>query len=138
MYKWPQGRVIRIVCLILILLIAGDLGYNGAYANLAVGLGANSEGGDHVQKLAFGGLFAAVTLGLVIAGLVVVGFHQRAVDFLINVEHEMKLVEWPPLNSLLYSTLIIAITMAVVGGLIMGVDFVVHKVLFTIVFSERG
>ncbi len=137
MYKWPHGRIIRIACLILILLIAGDLGYNGAYANLVVGLG-NSDASDHIQKIAFGGMFAAVTLGLVIAGVVVVGFNHRTVDFLINVEQEMKQVEWPTRTSLLYSTVIISITMAVVGGLIMGVDFVVHQVLFNYIFTERG
>jgi preprotein translocase SecE subunit len=137
MYKWPHGRVIRIVCLILILLVAGDLGYNGAYAKIFAAV-TNRAATDHVQQLIIGGVFAAVTLAVALGGLVLVGFHHRAVDFLINVEHEMKVVEWPAFNQLLYSTVIISITMALVGGLILGVDVVTHWLLFKELFAEGG
>jgi preprotein translocase SecE subunit len=137
MYKWPHGRVIRIICLILILMMAADLGYNGAFSRFYVAHD-NPTAKDHLQQMILGGVFAAIALGVVIAGLVLVGFQKRAVEFLIDVEHEMEVVEWPKPGPLFRQTLIIAITMAVLSLLIFGVDFANHWVLFDLLFNPGG
>ena len=121
MYKWPQGRVIRIICLILTAIIAADLGYNGAYGPFNFYLTGGEGAG---KQLAIGVVFTVLACAALIAGLVSVGFHQRAVDFLIEVEQEMIRVEWPTLPVLIRSTLIIAVAIAVMAVLIVGVDYV--------------
>ncbi len=119
MYKWPQGRVIRTICLLLVLGIAADLGFNGAYGPIASWLQDENS-----KQLAVGIFFALATVAALVAGIVLVGFKPMSVDFLIEVEQEMVKVEWPTSNVLVRSTIIIAIATAVVGGIIYGVDVV--------------
>ena len=123
MYKWPQGRVIRTICLLLTLIVVADLGYNGAYGpyNFYLTAGAGAEGAT--RQLVIGVLFTVLALGAFGAGLISIGFHQRAVDFLIEVEQEMVRVEWPTTPVLIRSTLIIAVAIVVMALLIIGVDF---------------
>jgi preprotein translocase SecE subunit len=124
MYKWPQGRVIRTICLLLTLIVVADLGYNGAYGPFSFYLtnGAGAEGAT--RQFGIGLFFSALALAAFGAGLVFVGFHQRAVEFLIEVEQEMVRVEWPTMPVLIRSTLIIAVAIVVMAVLILGVDFV--------------
>lgn len=119
MYKWPQGRVIRTVCLILLLLIAADLGYHGAYGPLELWARDNNA-----KQLGVGLFFATLTAAVLIAGLVLVGFKAFSVDFLIEVEQEMVKVEWPTSSVLIRSTIVIAIATAIVGGIIYAVDVI--------------
>ena len=126
MYKWPQGRVIRTACLVLTLLIALDLGYNGAYGPFSYYFEGKEGAG---KQLALGIFFAAVSISALLAGLVAIGFHRRAVDFLIEVEQEMVNVEWPKPNALVKSTIIIAIAIVILGFLILGVDAINHTLL---------
>lgn len=126
MYKWPQGRVIRTTCLVLTLLIALDLGYNGAYGPFSFYFEGKEGAG---KQLALGIFFAAVAFSALIAGLIAIGFHRRAVDFLIEVEQEMVNVEWPKPNALMKSTIIIAIAIVILGFLIFGVDFINIRLL---------
>jgi preprotein translocase SecE subunit len=126
MYKWPQGRVIRTACLVLTLLIALDLGYNGAYGPFSFYFEGKEGAG---KQLALGVFFAVVAVSALLAGLVAIGFHRRAVDFLIEVEQEMVNVEWPKPNSLVKSTIIIAIAIVILGFLIFGVDFINIRLL---------
>ena len=116
MHKWPQGRVIRIICLMLTALVTFDLAYNGAYGPLTVG--------ETTQQFIIGIFFCVLAVTAFVAGLVSIGFHPKAVDFLIEVEQEMVRVEWPTLNVLIRSTLIIAVAIAVMAVLILGVDAV--------------
>jgi preprotein translocase SecE subunit len=121
LYKWPQGRVIRTICLLLTALVTVDLVYNGAYGPMSFYL----TGGEGAAKqLTIGVIFSVLALAALIAGVVSIGFHPRAVDFLIEVEQEMVRVEWPTLNVLGRSTLIIAIAIVVMAVLILGVDFI--------------
>ena len=121
MYKWPQGRVIRTICLLLTLIVVADLGYNGAYGPFSFYL-TGAEGAT--RQFGIGLFFSALALAALGAGLVFVGFHQRAVEFLIEVEQEMVRVEWPTMPVLIRSTLIIAVAIVVMAVLILGVDFV--------------
>ena len=122
MYKWPQGRLVRSVSLLLTVLICMDLGYHGAYGPL----NSYFEGGTGAiaKNLAEGLLFSVLAFAVLITGLVAAGFHQRAVDFLIEVEEEMVKVEWPKGGALVKSTLIIAVAIVVMAALILGVDYI--------------
>jgi preprotein translocase SecE subunit len=134
MYKWPQGRVIRTICLILALVVAADLGYTGAYANIVTSMDPSQQEG-HLRALVLGIVFVAASLTALIGGLVAAGFHPRAVDFLIEVEQEMVRVEWPQANALVRSTVVIAIAMCVLAAVILGVDALNHWLLFKVIFS---
>jgi preprotein translocase SecE subunit len=131
MYKWPQGRVIRTVCLILTLMISADLAWNGAWGPFSVyfGLGGNAAPAGGHQQLALGLFFSLLSLGVIIAGLTAIGFAHPAVDFLIEVEQEMVRVEWPKLDVLIRSTLIIAVAIALLSCLILVVDLGAHHLL---------
>ncbi len=127
MYKWPQGRLVRSVSLLLTVLIMIDLGYHGAYGPLS----SYFEGGTGAttRHLAEGAFFSVLALAALVTGLVAVGYHQRAVDFLIEVEEEMSKVEWPKGGALVKSTLIIAVAIVIMAFLILGVDFINFKFL---------
>jgi len=66
MYKWPQGKVIRTVCALLSVVIAIDLGYNGAASQLVPYF--SDEQGPW-RQLAIGGLFAVLALVALFGGL---------------------------------------------------------------------
>ena len=116
MYKWPQGRIVRIICLVLTALVTFDLAYNGAYGPLTAGEGT--------KQLVVGIMFCVLAFAALVSGLVTAGFHAKTVDFLIEVEQEMVRVEWPKSNVLIRSTLIIAVAIAVMAVFILGVDYV--------------
>jgi preprotein translocase SecE subunit len=124
MYKWPQGRVIRIICLVLTALITFDLAYNGAYGPLAFALDPLSPVDKTTSQLVIGIFFCVLALAAFLAGLILIGFRPKTVDFLIEVEQEMVRVEWPTMNVLIRSTLIIAVAIVVLAVLILGVDSV--------------
>lgn len=116
MYKWPQGRIVRIVCLLMTALVTFDLAYNGAYGPLTAGEGT--------KQLIVGIAFCVLAFAALVSGLIAAGFHPKAVDFLIEVEQEMVRVEWPATNVLVRSTLIIAVAIVVMAVVILGVDAV--------------
>jgi preprotein translocase SecE subunit len=121
MYKWPNGRVIRTICLILVLLITADIAHSGAYGKL-VAWHTDPHAAGATPLLIVGIFFAVVSVATLIAGVSAVGFHPKAVDFLIEVEGEMQRVEWPKPNYLIKSTLVIAVAITVLSLLIVGVD----------------
>lgn len=125
MYKWPQGRVIRVICLITVAVIAADFAWNGAYK----GFGAAASSADqaaHVRQLVQGSFFALCSLGALIAGVVMVGFLPRSVDFLVEVESEMTRVEWPEPGSLVRTTLVVGLVLVVVAIAVLAVDGVYY------------
>ncbi|MBA3708146.1 MAG: preprotein translocase subunit SecE [Planctomycetes bacterium] len=128
MYKWPQGRVIRTICLILALVVAADLGYTGAFAKISASLGPENAQA-HLRQLILGIFFTVASLSAIIAGLVAAGFNHKSVDFLIEVEQEMVRVEWPKPNTLVRSTLVIAVAIAILAGVIFLSDFILLNLL---------
>ena len=128
MYKWPQGRVIRTICLILSLIVAADLGYTGAYAKITASLDPQNATAQ-MRQLVLGVVFAVASAVALIGGIVAAGFHHKAVEFLIEVEQEMVKVEWPQPNTLVRSTLVIALAIAVLAGLIALSDFILLNLL---------
>jgi len=129
MYKWPQGRVIRTIALILALLVAGDLAWNGASGELNVYFDGAEAG--KLKHLILGLFHVALALGVLITAVVLVGFRQQTVDFLIEVEQEMQKVEWPKGNVLMRATSVIAIAVVVLSVLILGVDAVAQPLIYT-------
>lgn len=122
MYKWPQGRVIRIVCLIISAIMVADLLYHGAYGRfVAYQTAADQSAGFRQLILAI--FFAVISAATATAALVAVGFHKVAVDFLIDVEYEMTKVEWPKVDTLWKSTLVIALTIIIMATTIFLADW---------------
>jgi preprotein translocase SecE subunit len=135
MYKWPQGRVIRVVSFILVGLIVIDLGWVGAHGQLDAYSSA-----DHasVRSLVLGCIYAALALAVLIAGLVGIGFKAKSVDFLIEVETEMTRVTWPTGSDLWRATIVIALMIAVLGLAIFAVDSFNLKILFQALYGSRS
>ncbi len=127
MYKWPQGRVIRMICLLATLAIAADLGYD-AYNRFDVYL---NPGTDLVpwQTLAIAIIAGVLALGALIGGIVAIGFLPKSVDFLIEVEQEMVRVTWPTTRVLIQSTAWIAIMVVVLSIGIFLVDGLNYNLL---------
>ncbi len=126
MYKWPQGRVIRIICLIIAAVVCADLAYNGGVARYVA---YTSQSTGSIRQAVLAGVFAALALSALIAGFIAVGFHKQAVDFLIEVEQEMVRVEWPKTDVLWKSTIVIALTIVVLSAIIFGMDGLIIWVL---------
>jgi preprotein translocase SecE subunit len=119
MYKWPQGRVIRTISLLFVLLVVFDLSFTGAWGQFGA-----SDTKDYHKQVIVGSFFVLLALSALVSGIVAIGFHHKAVDFLIEVEDEMTKVEWPKLNNLVRSTIIIAIAVVIMAALIFCVDFI--------------
>ena len=128
MYKWPQGRVIRIVCLILSAIVVADLVYHGAYGQFAAWQTAADQSAGF-RQLILAIFFTLASTATAIAAVVAVGFHKVAVDFLIDVEFEMTKVEWPKVDSLWKSTLVIALTILIMAATIFLADWLILTVL---------
>jgi len=131
MYKWPQGKMIRVIALILVLVIGADLGYNGAWGQL----GTYVPGESSRSLLIVGCIYAVITLSVLIAGVVMVGFRAKSVDFLIEVEAEMARITWPTQSELVRSTIIIAIMIAILGLTIVMVDWFNLQILFKALYG---
>lgn len=136
MYKWPQGRVIRTIALVLVLVITADLAWNGAWASLATYYDDSSNTSGQTRQAVFGYIYAALAFGVLLAGVVAIGFHRIAVDFLIEVEQEMTRVTWPTSNELVRSTAVIAVMIVVLGISIFAVDWFNLKVLFEAIYGS--
>lgn len=116
-YRWPQGRIVRTVSLVLCALVAVDLAYTGAYAQFD----AWSENAS-LMSLSYALLFAAVAVAVAGGGLAAVGFVPRSAQFLIEVEEEMAKVVWPSRADLIRFTILIALMAIVLAVLILLVD----------------
>lgn len=125
MYKWPQGKIIRVLALCLVCVIAADLGFFGAFPQFVI----YSEGSG-VRSLVIGCIYGALALAALIAGLIAIGFKPVSVDFLIDVEYEMARVTWPTTNELVRATIVIALLMVFLGVSIFAVDWFNLEILF--------
>lgn len=137
MYKWPQGRVIRTISMIVALIIAADLAFNGAWANAGAYLGKSGSQGS-LPQLVVGIIYGILALGALIGGLVAIGFKPASVDFLIEVEQEMTRVTWPTSSELVRSTAVIAIMIVTLAIGIFVVDWFNLRVLFEALYGSRS
>jgi preprotein translocase SecE subunit len=119
MYKWPQGRVIRTVCFIIISLVVGDLAYTGAYAQFT----AASSSEHATRQLVSGGFFILLAVTALVGGLLSVGFIKSTVDFLIEVERELLHVEWPKPDQIWKSTAVIGVVIVALALVLALVDW---------------
>lgn len=121
-YLWPQGRIVRIAVLVLALLAAFDLGYSGAYAAFSAAYADALGAAGGLRQLALGILYAVLALAALIVGFVAAGPHRKAVQFLIEVQEEMHRVTWPKGGELWRSTLLVAVAIACLAGLVFLTD----------------
>ncbi len=120
-YLWPQGRIVRICVMVLAALIAADLGYTGAYAAFATYSG-DAAGSGAVRQLTLGIVYGVLALAALVVGLGAAGPHPKAVQFLIEVQDEMTKVTWPKGGELWRSTLVVALGIAVIAGIVFLTD----------------
>ena len=120
-HLWPQGRIVRICVMVLAALIAADLGYTGAYAAFAT-YGGDAAGSGAVRQLTLGIVYGVLALAALVIGLGAAGPHPRAVQFLIEVQDEMTKVTWPKGGELWRSTLVVALGIAVIAGIVFLTD----------------
>ncbi len=148
MYKWPQGRVIRVISFLLCVAIAADLGWNGSaklYVFFTEGMDPGSAENAHKgffdsakwQQLAPGTIFALAALFALVGGAIAIFVKHSTVDFLIEVEQEMTRVTWPSINDLVRHTLFIAVMIAVLASAIFVVDTFNYKVVVENLFGGR-
>jgi preprotein translocase subunit SecE len=130
MYKWPQGRVIRTIGLVLAIVIAADFGWNGAHAQIEA-----YKQGANIRPLIVGGIYGLLALSSLIVGLVAIGFKKVSVEFLIDVEQEMLRVTWPTSSELIRATVVIAVMIVVMGVAIFAVDWFNLQVLFKALYG---
>jgi preprotein translocase SecE subunit len=116
-YQWPQGRIVRICVMVLGALIAADMGYNGAYAAFAT-YGGDAAGSGATRQLILGITYGVLALVSLLAGLIAAGPHQKAVQFLIEVQDEMTKVTWPKGGELWRSTLVVGVAITIIAGLV--------------------
>ncbi len=120
-HLWPQGRIVRICVMVLAALIAADLGYTGAYAAFAT-YGGDAAGSGAVRQLTLGIVYGVLALAALVVGLGAAGPHPKAVQFLIEVQDEMTKVTWPKGAELWRSTLVVALGIAVIAGIVFLTD----------------
>lgn len=120
-HLWPQGRIVRICVMVLAALIAADLGYTGAYAAFATYSG-DAAGSGAVRQLTLGIVYGVLALAALVIGLGAAGPHAKSVQFLIEVQDEMTKVTWPKGGELWRSTLVVALGIAVIAGIVFLTD----------------
>jgi len=129
-HLWPQGRIVRICVMVLAAIIAADLA-TGAWAGFAVFHEQGSRG-----QLALGSFYALLALAAAAVGFGAAGPHKKAVGFLIEVQDEMTKVEWPKVSELWRRTLVVALAIAVIAGIVLLTDFALFNGLEFI--QKRG
>lgn len=123
MYKWPQGKIVRMLVLSLAVLVAVDLGWS-AFSEFDAGL-MNSEDQSIVwfRVIKFA-IYAIVALTVLIYGLRSALFNERNAQFLIEVEQETAKVTMPARQEIIRSTIIIAIGTVIMACVLFLVDYV--------------
>lgn len=132
LYRWPQGRMIRTLTMVLVMVVVVDLAWQGAYgafdpflqslASYEADLKAAHYPVALLVKTLF---FSLLSLAVLVAGIVAIGFHPKSAQFLIEVEQEMTRVSWPSKNDVIRSTVAIAIMTLILALLIAFTDTVI-------------
>ncbi|MDA3959298.1 MAG: preprotein translocase subunit SecE [Planctomycetota bacterium] len=130
LYRWPQGRVIRTIFLVLSIAIAVDLGWKGAWAQY-VAYDNQQQITSLVGAIIFGVLAAVSFFG----GIAAIGFVPKTAQFMIEVEQEMARVTWPGRPEVVRATIIITIMTIVLALIIFLVDLTLSKAVMDGLFS---
>ena len=133
-YKWPHGRMIRVIAMIVAVVVCADIGWNGAWGRFSLYVeGAElarqgqAASGNPLHQLVWGCVYATLAGAILTAGIVLAGVHKRSVEFLIAVEQEMTKVEWPTGNTLWRATLVIGLTIVILALGIFLVDLGIYS-----------
>lgn len=136
-HLWPQGRIVRIAVLVLTALFFADLGY-GSYAAIEVARAADTATAFRTQ-LCLGIIYGILALAILVVGFAAAGPHRKAVAFLIEVQDEMTKVEWPKPGALWRQTLVVALVIAVIAGVVLLSDLALYKGLeFIQSYGKKG
>ena len=123
LYKWPQGKVLRTILLLLAVLLAGDLGFS-SYGQYVAFVDAGSNWGANWSQVAICGILGLLALIALVGGAVAVGFKARSAQFIIEVEQEMARVTWPTGSEIRRLTVVIAIMATILAVMVFLVDLV--------------
>jgi preprotein translocase SecE subunit len=117
LYRWPQGRVIRTIFVVLAVAIAVDLVWQGVLGQYAAW---QREGTTTALAgaIVFGLLAAVVFFG----GIAAIGFVPKTATFFIEVEQEMAKVTWPGRTEIVRATIMITIMTIILATFIFLVD----------------
>ena len=127
LYRWPQGRIIRVIFLVAVVLIAADFGFN-AYGQYDAWASATEE--QSVSNLVYMSILGVLGAVVLIGGVALIGFVPKAAQFLIEVEQEMSKVTWPSRSDLIRSTILIALLSVILALLIAGVDLLNYWLVY--------
>ncbi|TVR11064.1 MAG: preprotein translocase subunit SecE [Planctomycetota bacterium] len=131
LYRWPQGRILRIIMVIAVILVTVDLGMAGWGQYEAWQSGTDGE--IESSSLVYASILGSLAAIAFIAGLIMVLFAPKSAQFLIEVEQEMTKVNWPSRVDLIRSTILITVMAVVLAALIALIDivnfFIVHTTI---------
>lgn len=119
-YRIDQGRILRVILFLLLILASGYVLWSGGSALKVYLANTHAEAATHhlvtaIENLVIGSL-------VLIGGLIAIWVHPRSAQFLIEVEGEMTRVIWPTGKDTTRFTIILAIMVAVLAGLIFVID----------------
>ena len=132
-YKRSQGKRARLLTSAAIALIT-FLGAMSLQRSFLMGTGLSEALGvpQAVTKWGIPGLICAV--GFWIAFRVI--HHERFAEFLISTESEVEKVQWPDRQHVHRATIVVIVTMLLMGALLFVFDFIWQKVFSFIGFLE--
>ncbi len=123
MYKWPQGKIVRMLVLILSVAVSIDLGI-WAYSEYEAGL----IGSEDDAIIWFRGIklvvYGVVGLIVLVYGVRSALFSAKNAQFLIEVEQETAKVTLPRRQEIIRSTVIIAFGTVIMAFVLFVVDYI--------------
>lgn len=118
-YRIDQGRILRVILFLLLILISGYILWEG-FSALNVFLKPSAT--DTLHSLVRSITNLVIGSFVLIGGMIAIWIHPRSAQFLIEVEGEMTRVIWPTGKDTTRFTIILAIMVAVLAGLIFVID----------------
>lgn len=122
-HLWPQGRIVRIAVIALAVIMAADLA-TGCVSGFQAA--RDIEGSGARRQIVLGVFYGLLSLAALLSGLIAAGPHKKAVGFLIEVQDEMTKVEWPKPGELWRRTLVVALAIAVIAGIVLLTDLALY------------
>lgn len=143
-YKPGQGtwaRWVAGVLLMLLVLFGAHSLYNFVGMNKYVdGIKVGRTWWGHQFTQSLPGIKEGLTTGLLISTLVFVGGcflvylfvvnHKRLAEFLIDTESEMHRVSWPQRHEFVGSSIVVFVSIAIIGGFVTIVDVLLRMLFF--------
>ncbi|TVR45571.1 MAG: preprotein translocase subunit SecE [Planctomycetota bacterium] len=127
LYRWPQGRILRVIVLVAVILMALDLGL-GAWGQYSAWATATER---DLSNLIYMGLLGSLGAIILIYGVLAVVVLPKPAQFLIEVEQEMARVTWPSRADLIRSTILIALLSVILAVVIAVVDLFNYWLVYT-------